>query len=165
MNESIDWLPPLVLLNDYGGDWHHYLEAIYHYFKQDFLDSKPRFQQYRFAIKRYPLIEGREATFWHLISAGKQESDRLPDLRRCERIRWPKPVIENFNEGKIKLWKNVRNRETRICLWLEEENYLVVLSERKDYVLLWTAYIVTWNHQKRNLRKEYEAYINAKAVS
>lgn len=29
MSEAPDWLPPLVLFNDYGGDWDAYLDAIY----------------------------------------------------------------------------------------------------------------------------------------
>lgn len=44
MTDEQDWLPPLVLFNDYGGDWQSYLDAIYDYFKQDFVDSKPVFQ-------------------------------------------------------------------------------------------------------------------------
>ena len=41
MSEAPDWLPPLVLFNDFGGDWDAYLEAIYAWFKRDFIDSKP----------------------------------------------------------------------------------------------------------------------------
>jgi hypothetical protein len=106
------------------------------------------------------VIQGKEATFWHLISEGELESDRLPDLRRCERIRWPRPVIEHTTEPVIKVWENERGSEKRVCLWLESAEYLVVLARRKSYVLIWTAFPVTEAHRKRKLQREYEASKN-----
>ena len=86
------------------------------------------------------------------------ESDRTPDFRRCERIRWPKPVIDRSDDSEIKVWRNKRGREERICLWLERENYLVILADRGDYILPWTAYLSEQPHRQNKLRKEYEEY-------
>ncbi|TAF12190.1 MAG: hypothetical protein EAZ77_00385 [Nostocales cyanobacterium] len=158
------WLPPLVLFNDYGGNWEVYLEAIYSIFKTDFIDSKPNFKGIRFSLKRHPLFQDKEATFWHVTSEGSQETERIPDFRRCERIRWLRPIIENAEDPAIKLWENDRKGEKRICLWLEAEEYLVILAKREEYVLLWTAYLVTQAHRKRKLQKEYEAYKMANAA-
>ena len=155
---TLDWLPPLVLLADYNGDWDQYVEALYAYFTRDFVDSKPLFRGARLALKRHPLIKGKEATFWHLISEGLYEEERLPDLRRCERIRWPRPIIEHCNDREIKVWENVKQGERRVCLWLEDKEYLVVLAERRGYTLLWTAYPVTEAHRQKKLRKEYADY-------
>jgi hypothetical protein len=85
-----DWLPPLVLFEGYNGDWTHYLEAIYALFKANFVDSKPLFRGIRLGLKRYPLTYNKEATFWHFIQEGQFEAERTPDLRRCERIGWPR---------------------------------------------------------------------------
>jgi hypothetical protein len=158
MMEKPSWLPELVLFEKYSGDWQKYLEAIYAFFKADFLDSRPTYNGKRVGLKRHPLSQGKEATFWHLISEGSVEVDRLPDMRRCERIRWPRPIIENSGEKVLKVWKNVRNGETRICLWLEREEYLLVLAERKDHVLPWTAYMVDRAHTKQKLQREFEEY-------
>jgi hypothetical protein len=158
MSLHFDWLPPLVLLADYQGNWDKYLDAVYACFKQDFIDNHPAFQERRLQLKRHPVEQGKEATFWHLISEGMIEEDRTPDLRRCERIRWPRPVIEKGTEPPLKIWANKRRGENRICLWLEEDEYLVILSERSGYLLLWTAYLATFPHQKRKLQKEYEAF-------
>lgn len=158
MNKRPEWLPPLVLLSDYNGDWNAYIEAIYGYFTQDFVDSKPVFRGKRLGLKRHPLTQGKEATFWHMIQQGDQEADRIPDIRRCERIRWPKPIIEHDSDEAIKEWPNQRRGEKRICLWFEQENYLVILSDRGSFVLPWTAYLVDQPHQKRKLQKEYEEY-------
>ncbi len=158
MNGTPDWLPPLVLFNDYGGDWDAYLAAIYTWFKRDFVDSKPVFQGRRLGLKRHPLTNGKEATFWHMITEGQEEENRIPDFRRCERIRWPKPVIEHENDQKVKYWVSVKRNEDRIHIWLEEEDYVVVLADRGDFLLPWTAFLVTRRHTKQKLRKEYETY-------
>ena len=117
MSEMPEWLPPLVLLSNCDGDWNVYLEVIYRYFMQDFVDSKPFFRGKRLGLKRHPLSQGKEATFWHMIQEGDREADRIPDLRRCERIRWPKPIIEHDDDETIKVWWNRRRGEQRICIW------------------------------------------------
>ncbi len=161
MSESPEWLPPLVL---FSGDWNAYLATIYDWFKKDFIDSKPVFQGRRLGLKKIPISAGKEATFWHMISEGREEEERTPDLRRCERIRWPKQVIEHSADtAAIKVWRNQRGNEERICLWCESENYLVVLSDRGNYILPWTAYLVEQPHQQRKLLKEYEQYWKGKS--
>ena len=91
-----------------------------------------------------------------------KEEDRIPDLRRCERIRWPRPIIENIANPGVLIWENTQHSnsgiERNICLWLKEKGYLVILRKRKKYLLLWTAYPVTRNHTKRKLQKQYDAY-------
>lgn len=159
------WLPELVTLEEYQGNWDYYLEVLYSFFKDDFINNRPIFRGQPLGLKRYPLIKDKEATFWHIISEGLEENERIPDLRRCERIRWPKPVIENYADiHHIKLWENERKGEKRICLWVESVEYLVVLAERKDFYLLWTAYLVTEDHRKRKLEKEYIEWKKAEAA-
>jgi len=158
MSNSPAWLPPLVLFSDYGGVWDRYLDALYNWFKQDFIDNKPVFQGRRLGLKRYPMTHGKEATFWHMIQEGEAEDERTPDFRRCERIRWPKPIIERDGEPSIRVWRNRRGREDRVCLWLEQENYLVILADRGEYILPWTAYLVEQPHRQRKLQREFENY-------
>jgi hypothetical protein len=155
---GVSWLPSLVLFEDCGGDWERYLDELHAFFKSDFVESQPVFRGQRLGLKRYPLSKGKEATFWHLISEGKTEDERTIDIRRCERIRWPKPAIEHEAEPVVKVWENERRGEKRICLWLEAEEYLVVLAKRNGYVLPWTAYLVVLPHEQRKCQKEYEEY-------
>jgi hypothetical protein len=159
VTSSLEWLPPLICLPDCGGNWDRYVEALYRHFKRDFVDTHPSFRGVRVSFMRRPMDQGKVATFWHLISEGEVESERLPDLRRCERIRWPRAIIEHPDDASIKVWENERRGDTRICLWLESEEYLVVLGKHKDYRLLLTAYLVRKEHSKRKLQREYEAYI------
>ena len=164
MTTGPGWLPSLVLLPQYGGDWNKYVEAVYGYFHADFVYSNPEFRGVPVGIKREPTEQSKEATFWHLVSEGGTEEERVPDLRRCERIRWPCPIIEHADDPPIKVWLNKRRGDTRICIWFAEVEYLVVLAQRKGYVLLWTAYPVARSHRKRKLQREYEAYLKANAA-
>jgi hypothetical protein len=160
MTNYPDWLPEIVLFADYENDWEKYEKALYAFYCRDFVDSKPEFRGEKLAVKRHPIEQSKEATFWHIISEGKIEDERLPDFRRCERIRWPAPIIENVDDQDytIKVWENTRHRgEKRICIWFEAFEYLVILAKRKDYTLFWTAYPVTRNHRKRKLQREFEA--------
>lgn len=151
-------LPPLILLEDFGQNWDEYFEAIYQIFYRDFVVSKPKFGDKRFALKRHPMIKGKEATFWHIISEGDIEDERLPDLRRCERIRWPRPIIEAINTKEVKWWKNRRKEEERVVIALGDFSYVVILADRGDYILLWTAYCVEYEHSRQRLRREYKAF-------
>lgn len=158
MSNYLKWLPSLIMFDDYQGDWERYLEAIYAVFKHDFVDTKPIFQGRRLGVKRLPLSDGKEATFWHMIQKGEFEEDRIPDFRRCERIRWPRSIIEHHEEPEIKIWRNKRNHEDRICLWFCQKNYLVILADRGRYILPWTAYLVEQPHRQQKLQKEYEKF-------
>lgn len=162
MEMKPEWLPNLVLLEKYQNNWDKYIEALYDYFCKDFVYDKPLFRGTMLVLKRLPLgKDGKEATFWHMISEGRIEQERTPDLRRCERIRWPKPIVEHSECNNIKVWENERRGEKRICLWFEDIEYLVVLAKRNGYILFWTAYLVKENHKKRKLNKEFEEFREA----
>ena len=81
-----DWLPALVLLETYGGNWPAYEEALYEVYLNDFVRQETYFRGNKIALKRHPELKGKAATFWHIISEGTVETERLPDLRRCELI-------------------------------------------------------------------------------
>jgi len=161
---SADWLPPLVQLEDSGGDWANYEETLYVWFTVDFLRSLPVWPGKRVGLKRHPLSKGKEATFWHFISEGESEADRLIDVRRCERIRWPRPTMAVFPDrvpvagDQIVWWKNERRGEERFLLALPDFSYLMIVADRGDYVLPWTHYHVDWPHRQEKYRKEYHAY-------
>jgi hypothetical protein len=138
------WLPPLVFFCDSQGDWSAYEEVLYGHFKCDFVLSPPTFRGCRVGLKRYPLDRGREATFWHLISEGSVEADRLPHMRRCERIRWPRPMIHGSEDSSLRVWSQERNGEQRVAIALSDFTYVVILAARASrdgrYFLPWTAF-------------------------
>ena len=163
MPDPTDWLPELECLNDHGGNWKTYCEALYAIFKADFVDNKPAFASHRVGLKRYPVEQEKEATFWHFISEGRTEADRTPDFRRCERIRWPKPMMEAFREPRpsasdLLWWKEERRGEWSYVLSPTDFSYKLVVRIRKDFVLPWTAYTVEQSHQRRKMQRAYDVF-------
>ena len=164
-----DWLPDLILMQDSNNDWESYCQQIYSIFSRDFVNDKPRWcTGQRVSLKRHPEYDGKSATFWHMVSEGNVESERTPDLRRCERIAWVRACMEAFDNqspisgqvGKIVWWKEKRGSEERYLLSLTDFSYIVVIADRKSYVLPWTAYCVEYEHQRRKLGRKYKAYWN-----
>ena len=103
-------LPELIELSEYGGDFANYLEAVYELFKRDFVEQKPSFRGIKLGLKKHPLYKDKEATFWHITSEGSNEEERLPDLRRLERIKWPAVMINNSEHPYLKVWENTRGK-------------------------------------------------------
>lgn len=164
MSDKYFTLPTIITLPEFGGDAISYLEAVYAIFKKDFVDSRPVFKGKRLGLKKYPLIEGKEYTFYHFTHEGDIEVNRLPNLRRMERISWPRPLINGSEHSYLKVWKNNRGHDTRILIFHDKESYLVVLADRGDYILPWTGFLVDIPSRKRRLLKEYESFKKANAA-
>ena len=96
---------------------------------------------------------------------GNVEDERIPDFRRMERIAWPKPIIDDSQHQYLKVWRNIRRglggTKERILILHEKEGYLVVLDDRGDYILPWTAYYLRSPKEVGKKLKEYEDYIKA----
>jgi len=93
--------------------------------------------------------------FWHLISEGAlKDDDRIPNIRRCERIPWIAHIINNQNDQELRCWENKRGSNTNTVLWVPTERYMVIFSNRKDYYLLTTAYV---HKDRKSIRNEKEA--------
>jgi len=155
-------LPDLILLENFSGNYQFFIDAVYKVFETDFVKSKPFFRGIKLGLKKHPEYQERAYTFYHMTHKGEEEQNREPDLRRCERIPWAKPVIENCDKWNLKVWEQERKGEKRICIWLEfedEPDYIIILNIRKDYILPWTAFVLEYGNQKRKKQKEYEEWL------
>jgi hypothetical protein len=114
-------------------------------------------------------VEDKEYTFYHMTHFGDIENDREPDLRRMERMPWPRPLIDDSEHPYLKIWRNIRKgkggKKDRILILHTEENYLVVLDDRKKYILPWTAYYLRSKSELDKKLKEYEKYKNAETAN
>lgn len=149
------WLPPLVLFKDFGFQWQPYEDKLYDYFRADFLDSRPNAPAKPVVVRYHPRFKGKEWAFWHLTSCGKIEKERTPDFHRCERIRWPRPIIESCGEGRVRAWKKGPKKDRRLLIALPDFSYLVVLASKEDHLVLITAYCVEHAHEQRKLEGEW----------
>lgn len=150
-----EWMPELITLADHGGDWDRYLAATYDQFRADFIGVALEFKGLPVKLKRHPITAGKEATFWHFVSDGRVEDERLPNFRRFERIAWPRAIIDNQDCPSLKIWTEDVRGDQRIHVLCEEVNYLFVLADRDTYVLPWTAYPIENANQIAKLLKRW----------
>ncbi len=137
------------------------MERAYAIFQRDFGDAatRPTFQARRLGLKRLPEFDGKSATFWHFVTEGPTEAERVPDGRRLERIGWPRAMILEATQvpSRVKVWSNRRGSSLRWLLAVEDFSYLLVLDDRGDFLLPWTAYCVEQEHRRRKLEREFQA--------
>jgi len=149
-----NWLPEALRYSDFNGEWDRFLVKVYEIFERDFKKSRPSYRGFPLDYDS-KIEDGKEAVFWHLTSQYDEKTgNREMDLRRCERIPWPSPIIEHSQDKKLSVWKNKRGKEIRILLWLEGMDYLVVLKESRNTVILLTAYCTDRDHTRNKLRSE-----------
>lgn len=163
MSKNTCWIPQLEL-RDSSESWLVYENRLYEIFRKDFIESHPKFEGKIVQIRRHPIVNDKEEAFYHVICQDYlKDGNRVPDFRRCERIRWIKSFIENYNcnpklcngcEG-VKVWVKPYKTNQRICLFLEEERYIVVLEKREKYCLLITAFYIEHEHSLEKKRKEF----------
>jgi hypothetical protein len=161
---SLEWLPELIEPEDGESIHGEYLDRVFAIYERDLVYSRPSSENYRFGIKIYPDQFGWPATFWHLISEGEPESQRILKIQRSKYIAWVRPLIDefldqfpNFNTGQINWWQNSRKGKTRLLVSTINFEYLVVLELRKNLVLFCTAYPTT-KRTAEKLQREFEEF-------
>ncbi|MGL6195307.1 MAG: hypothetical protein ACRC2T_10855 [Thermoguttaceae bacterium] len=165
-------LPPLIIWDNNAATWNKYVEDVFAIFYDDFIKTNPKFENCWVRCYTQPTFDCKEGGFWHCVTSDEDhknnERERLPDLRRCERIRWPRFIIENVKTSDVQIdyWQNIRPSRTghkkRHLLWLQEE-YLIVLEEqpRKDKPMVFyliTTYLTDKEHTTKKLRDERDAF-------
>lgn len=158
MSDRPAWLPEELHYGDYHGDWERFLSDVYAVFERDFKQSKPSYQG-RLIIFDSKIENAKEAAFWHIIQREDPKShEKVPDLRRCERMPWPRPMIEHPADSAISVWENIRNKQTRVLIWLEQLDYLVVLARMPKVTILVTAYCTNIPSMHADLIQERDEY-------
>ena len=149
--------PPELL--PFAGDWSSYEDQVYQVFLDSFVMARVMFQGLPVKAKYRQETHGKGYSFWHTISEApdpknRNEEDRIPDLRRCERIRWIAWVIDNAENDGFVWWENRRKGEAHVVIWNREHDFAVVLAKRSGYYLLKTAYSDIRSHTKRKFEAE-----------
>ena len=164
------WLPELIDSSVPNMTYSEFIEQIYAIFLEYYLDSSQLFfLDRRVSYKKHPQINDRHHLFYHLTTSNYEftaagEDNRLPNIERCERIKWPKAIIENYlcietcECQKLKVWRMKEKNEYRIKILFEDFNYLVVLAERSDYYLIWTGFHIDKKHRVDKYKKQYSLY-------
>lgn len=157
--------PDLILLEDYDGDWAAYIGAVYSSYISELVRANLNVFSKPLRFKHAPATDGKGFAFWHAVSEGVDsglEADRIPDLRRCERITWPAHMIATIGDdgsaGDIVWWRSPK-KPKRIIIWIKSEYYAVILEERETYWMFWTTYEVKL-HRAQTFAEEHAKYWN-----
>jgi hypothetical protein len=151
-------LPDLCPFSGIGDEWPAYEDLIYGYFRADFVDPSPRiqFRGRPVNIRIDPADKGKANTFWHLMSEGDNEATRVPDFRRCERIRWPGALIRAAEVDRRVWAENNRGKFTHLGIALPDFSYVLFLREWPASYQLMTAYLVEPGYRRAKYEKEYQ---------
>lgn len=158
--------PELIYFSDFDS-WNDYEDEVYNIYLETVVNANLLFLNVPVKVRFRPTTKEKAFGFWHLISEAqdqnnKNEDDRLPDLKRCERIKWVAWCIQNIEQEGFLYWENQRGRDTHVVILAEQLDFVVILAKRKTdleekYYLLKTAYCIK-EHTKRKLRREYESF-------
>jgi hypothetical protein len=153
-----EWLPELFPVNPWQ---HDTFDALYRLFERDFKVSQPMYDGQ--TVWFFPEMEdGKEKIFWHLTSRDdKDAGDRLPDLRRSERLPWVRPMLDHPEKAEILAWDHEEGDGTvKTYIWLENYDFIVIMKKYPDgRRRLITSFWVEYGNTRRKLRKKYDRRI------
>ncbi|HBY21611.1 MAG: hypothetical protein A2Y24_07540 [Clostridiales bacterium GWE2_32_10] len=166
LNNECLWLPPLKRCEDLN-KYAEYEDELYEIFKRDFINNQIYFESKVLRIRKHPITYGREEAFYHIICKDLLKNrDRTPDIARCERIEWPRKIIDNCKCdnnciwcSKIKIYKKIfKNNNYRYHILFEEYSYIVIVEERKEYMLFITGYVIDEDNEMDKKLKDFGNY-------
>jgi hypothetical protein len=152
------WLPEMLCVSPWTGGT---FDALYEVFERDFKHSQAGYDGLAVWFFR-DMEDGREVIFWHLTSRKDKDSgDRLPDLRRCERLCWGRPMLDHAKEPEILAWDYEEDDgDTNTYVWLKDHDFLVLMKKMKDGTRrLLTSFWVEYDNYRRKLMKKYDRRI------
>jgi hypothetical protein len=151
-------------------------EMLYKIFCRDIRDHIPQYMGHNVWIYR-DMEDGKEILFWHLTTrTSKQkmiprrklkfypdnqvcsEPERLPDLRRCERLPWVKPLIERSSEPEVLSWDYEECDLTiKTYIWVKDYDFVVIMKKYSDGKRrLITSFYVDENYKRDDFKRKYE---------
>lgn len=148
------WLPSMASVSPWKEDT---FDVLYRIFVRDFVNSKPKYQG--FDVWCFPEVEdGKIKVFWHLTSREDKEShERMPDLRRAERLPWARPVIEHPLDPEVLAWDYEEgNKDIHSYVWLKDHDYVVIMKKYRDgRRRIITAHWIEYDHKRKDLLRKY----------
>jgi hypothetical protein len=155
MTVTPNWLPESLNLSLWTEQTY---DILYRIFEEDFIQSRPIYNG--LSVWYFPEKEdGKELIFWHLTSRREKYAggERVPDLRRSERLPWVKPTINNSNEPEALAWDYEEgDGSIKTYVWLKDLSYVVIMKKYKDESRrLITSYYLDYPHEERKMMKKY----------
>ncbi len=175
MNEMPDWLPEMISVSPWisGGNYDTY-ETLYSVFCRDIRDFDLRFHGNR--VWYFPEMEdGKEILFWHLtsrkpkreqvpyrkrkfIQKDDDQDNRLPDMRRSERLSWVNPLITAPDKPEILCWDYEEgDGAVKTYIWIKDYDFVVILKKYTNgQRRLVTSFYVDRKYTKNDFERKYK---------
>ena len=170
MSSDWSWLPPMAVVSPWTEGTY---DMLYGIFRRDFVTTRPRYCGRE--VWHFPEMEdGKEALFWHLTSREvkpkavprrmrrvlpmpAEEPGRYPDLRRCERLPWVRPMIENSQSEGVLAWDYLEgSSSTHTYVWLRELGFVTIMKKYADGARrLVTSFYVDKDYKRRDFERKY----------
>lgn len=157
-------IPSEVKLSDHGGDWETYIASLYKLFSENYIDHTVKYNAKNVNIITEKMIDGKVRSFWHIITEGQYDDNRIPNLDRCSKVHWARHIIEESGECiHYKTWIKYHDKtgRNRYYIWCDHLNYIVIFEDRHTHYTLITAYVVD-KYREKKYKKEYEMYKKTK---
>jgi len=154
---------------------HNTYDMLYEMFCRDIRDHDLRYCGHR--VWTFPeLDDGKEVIFWHLTSreakpvqvprrqqkfvtagAPAQQKQRLPDLRRCERLPWVKPIIEHAQDVAVVAWDYMEGDGViKTYVWLKAHDFVIIMKKYPDgRRRLVTSFYVDQPYTRADFERKY----------
>lgn len=109
-----------------------------------------------------PFVD-KEDIFNHITCSEQSKSFRTPgifEIERAIRLPWIRAIIENCNEDhpSIKYYETTSKGKLRKCFWLDNQKYLVILTENENVLYLTSAYYLYNRKKSDRARLDYKKY-------
>ena len=158
-----NYLPSEIDLNLFSGDIQSYTDTLYKIFHRDFIEQTITYNNKPVDIIHEKYYNGKERSFWHLISDGDEDINRTPHSTRAQFLPFVKPIITDTNKcTSLKKWIKYyeKTKHYRHFIWCTDVDFIVVLEDRGSYYKLITAFHVN-SHAKKSYEKSYNNYIKS----
>ena len=167
-----DWLPEKANVDPWTNSTY---DILYEIFCRDIRDYDLCYNGHDVWI--FPDTEdGKEIIFWHLTARKVKprkvprrkrkfypegqtdtETERLPDLRRCERLPWVKPLIEHTSVPEVIAWDYEEgDRTIKTYIWIKDYDFVVIMKKYPDGKRrLITSFYVDMVYKREDFKRKY----------
>jgi len=177
MCSNPSWLPAMAQVSPWrhGGPDDTY-EMLYGIFQRDFVRTQPRYDGHAVWHFRRPedWEDGKEKLFWHLTDREEKpkpvprrmrkyaaqiqvQPGRYPDPRRCERLPWVRPMIDNSRQPEVLAWDyREGDGSIRTYVWLKDLDFVAIMKKYpKGRRRLITSFYVDQEYKRRAFERKY----------
>lgn len=154
-------LPKQFELRGFEGSLQDYIDALYAQYRELLDDPDVRPWGKPLVAWGEATPDGRDETFWHLITKGPNDARTL-DLERCARLPWTVDIVRRFARDEIRVcWWRERRRGKGGKVMVADVNFKHVVSLRESGAAVWlgTAYPTGGKSRRNHMRRAAESWL------